>query len=109
MGKYDALTKRFLAQNKIFADAFNFLIYDGKPVIRPEQLHELDTTEIAFPYGDSGASAGVQKYRDILKEMTAAVVGMEDKDAAYLILGIESQTKVHYAMPVRNMLYVSGS
>ena len=30
---------------------------------------------------------------------------MQDDRAAYLILGIENQTDIHYAMPVRNMIY----
>ena len=30
---------------------------------------------------------------------------MEDGETAYVLLGIENQTEVHYAMPVRNMLY----
>ena len=33
------------------------------------------------------------------------VTAMEDENAAYLILGIENQSDIHYAMPVRNMLY----
>ena len=30
---------------------------------------------------------------------------MEDGETAYVLLGIENQTDVNYAMPVRNMLY----
>jgi hypothetical protein len=30
---------------------------------------------------------------------------MYDEQAAYLLMGIENQSNVHYAMPVRNMLY----
>lgn len=30
---------------------------------------------------------------------------MEDEKAAYVIVGIENQTDIHYAMPIRNMLY----
>lgn len=36
--------------------------------------------------------------------MKTAVI-MEDENADYLLLGIENQTEVHYAMPVRNMIY----
>lgn len=35
-----------MRKNNIFADAFNYLIYEGKPVVDPERLRELDTTEI---------------------------------------------------------------
>ena len=49
MGKTDIVTKNYMRGSDIFADAFNYLIYDGKPVVNPEQLRELDTTEIALP------------------------------------------------------------
>ena len=95
-----------MRKNNIFADAFNYLIYEGKPVVDPERLRELDTTEIALPFGSQEKENGqsndlVQKYRDILK---SAVVMQED-EAAYILLGIENQTDIHYAMPVRNMIY----
>lgn len=100
MGTADTVTKAYMRENAIFADAFNYLIYDGRQVIKPESLKELDTTEIALPFTDSHEEA-VQKYRDILK---SAVVKHDDK-AAYILLGIENQTEIHYAMPVRNMIY----
>ena len=43
----------------------------------------------------------VQKYRDVLK---SAIIKQDD-EAAYILLGIENQTDIHYAMPVRNMIY----
>ena len=96
MGKVDTVTKAYMRKNNIFADAFNYLVYDGKPVVNPEQLRELDTTEIALPFGlrenEKGPSNDlVQKYRDILK---SAVVMQED-EAAYILLGIENQTDIH--------------
>lgn len=66
MGKFDAESKKYLAINRIFADAFNFFIYDGEPVIKPESLRSVDTTEIAIPYGN-GARVPIQKYRDTMK------------------------------------------
>ena len=80
-----------MRKNNIFADAFNYLIYEGKPVVDPERLRELDTTEIALPFGSQEKENGqsndlVQKYRDILK---SAVVMQED-EAAYILLGIEN-------------------
>lgn len=100
MGAADTVTKAYMRENAIFADAFNYLIYDGRQVIKPESLKELDTTEIALPFADEHEEA-VQKYRDILK---SAVIKQDDK-AAYILLGVENQTDIHYAMPVRNMIY----
>lgn len=72
-------------------------------MIQPERLQELDTTELVqlIVKGKNNKNESVQKYRDILK---AAVI-MEDENADYLLLGIENQTEIHYAMPVRNMIY----
>ena len=90
----------FASLNRFFADMFNFLLYDGSPVIKPENLRELDTTEIAIPYGN-GARVPVQKYRDILKLWSAYM----DDTAVYVMLGAELQGKAHYAMPVKKGLY----
>ena len=40
-----------MRKNEAFADAFNFLIYGGEDVVDPSLLQELDTTEIAVPFG----------------------------------------------------------
>ena len=103
MGVADKETKAYMRENEIFADAFNFFLYDGAQKIQPGRLRELDTTElIQLPGTDKKQlSEVIQKYRDVLK----SVVMMQDEKASYLLLGIENQTEVHYAMPVRNMLY----
>ena len=101
MSEKDTITKAYMQDKEIFADAFNFLLYSGRQVIKAEQLKPLDTTSIVLPYGDHGKPVSIQKYRDVLKMVTA----MEDDRATYLILGIENQSEIHYAMPVRNMLY----
>ena len=101
MGRADTATTNFMRQNDVFADAFNFFLYQGDPVIEPKQLRELDPAELAMPYGADRKSEPVQKYRDILKGLAA----MEDGKRAYILLGIENQTRVHYAAPVKGMLY----
>ena len=100
MGSTDSYSKKFLQNNEVFADAFNLLIYDGQQIIKPDELTPLDTSALAVPYRNKKAK-DIQRYRDILKLLTAK---RTDK-VIYLILGIESQTDIHYAMPVRNMLY----
>lgn len=105
MGMADAVTKQYMRENTVFADAFNFLLYHGESVIQPETLQELDTTEVAIPFtmDDKGKwqAQAVQKYRDILKMSTV----MTDGKVAYVLLGVETQTEIHYAMPVRNVIY----
>ena len=97
----DTLTKHFMERAEVFADAFNLLIYDGEKVIRPDELKALDTTEMAIPYGTDNETVPEQKYRDVFKSRVAKMDGR----AAYLLLGVENQSEIHYAMPVRNMVY----
>ncbi|MBQ7782329.1 MAG: transposase, partial [Lachnospiraceae bacterium] len=101
MSVKDTVTKDFMADSRVFADVFNQLIYEGNQVIQPEKLHPLDSVVASVPYGADGAEIPTQRLRDGLKYLTA----MEDDSAVYLLLGVENQTEVHYAMPVRDMLY----
>ena len=89
---------------QVFADAFNHLIYQGKKKINPEMLHTVDTTELSVLYGNDEKrkiSYPVQRYRDELKILHT----MEDGQAVYVLLGVENQSEVHYAMPVKDMVY----
>ena len=97
----DSVSKKYLQDKDRFADLFNFYLYDGQQVIQPEQLREMDTTAITLPYGQDGKVSSVQKQRDIIKVVSA----MTDGHCDYLLLAIEVQSELHYAMPVKNMLY----
>lgn len=106
MGKTDIVTKNYMRGSDIFADAFNFLIYNGEAGIQPQSLQERDATELAVLFSNDSVKNETevqQKYRDVLKR---AVI-MQNKETTYLLLGIENQTDIHYAMPVRNMIYDS--
>lgn len=104
MGQKDTITKRYMSKPEYFADAFNYFVFGGEQIIRPENLVEQDPVEIGIiplELYDSKDNEMVQKFRDVLKEC----VLMQDEKVAYLLLGIENQSDVHYAMPVRNMVY----
>lgn len=102
MGKIDTATVKYLRRDDIFADAFNFYLYHGKQIIKPESLTELDARELIVPYGgEKGEKQPVQRMRDVIKAATA----MTDDKRAYLILAVENQAHIHYAMPVKNMVY----
>ena len=105
IGRKDSVTKAYMGEDAVFADAFNYFLYQGSQVLAPEDLKPLDTAQLGVLSG-TGKAAGtaieaVQKYRDVLK------IGNVKKDdrAAYLLLGVENQSQVHYAMPVRNLVY----
>ena len=101
MGTKDTITKDYMADNCVFADVFNHILYKGKNIIDPDTLHPLDTTALAVPYGSGTSEVPVQKFRDEFKSLNV----MHDDSRIYLLLGIENQSETHYAMPVKNMVY----
>ena len=66
IGTKDTITKDYMADNRVFADVFNHMLYKGKNVIDPDTLHPLDTTALAVPYGSGISEVPVQKFRDTL-------------------------------------------
>lgn len=86
MGKKNNVMCSYLEKPDKFADFINGSLYQGREVIKPEQLEEHQTV-----YSKDN------KVRDVLKMVYA--------DNSYLLIGIESQNAVHYAMPVRCMEY----
>ncbi len=102
MADIDTLTKKFVRDREVFADAFNYFLYDGRNVIKPEQLKDADTTEVVVPYGEDETGIRmqpVQKIRDAFYSV------MTEGNKVYMLCGIENQTEPHNAMPVRNALY----
>ena len=63
MGTKDTITKDYMADNRVFADVFNHMLYKGKDIIDPDTLHPLDTTALAVPYGSGTSEVPVQKFR----------------------------------------------
>ncbi|MCD7905392.1 MAG: hypothetical protein LUG24_07480 [Clostridiales bacterium] len=102
MGRIDVLTKNFVRNKKVFADAFNYYIYDGKQVIDPDKLREIDTGTVAVPYGEDDTGIKTQPLQKIRDAFCSV---MSDDETVYMLLGIENQSTNHFAMPVKNMLY----
>jgi len=101
MGAKDAKGREFLYNNERFADLFNYYLFDGRQVIRPEDLEERDTTEVLSLYGRNKKEIQKQKWRDLLKHAIIKAT----KTTVFVLLGIENQGEIHYAMPVKNMIY----
>jgi hypothetical protein len=105
LGAKDGKSKEFLKVNERFADAFNYYMYDGRKVIKPENLTEKDTNELLTVYGINQDGVvndkTIQKLRDILK---SAVI-MESDNCMYALLGVENHSDIHYALVVKNMIY----
>ena len=98
--KPDIIVKNYWRNKEQLADFFNAVLFDGKQVIKPKELEDLDTEESSVlehkEYAESiGASRDTVKIR---KKST--VYGVE-----FVILGMEGQEHIHYAMPMRVMGY----
>ena len=72
MSIQDTATKQYVSEAEVFADAFNYLIYDGEQVIKPEQLTDMDTTQYVIPYheDEKGKPEATQKYLEQLSGMS---------------------------------------
>lgn len=102
MSRKDTMTKEYMSKGKYFADAFNSSVFGGKQLIKADEmmLQEMDTAELGIVFANEEEET-IQKYRDILKRC----IVMSNGKMMLLLLGIENQSEVHYAMPVRNLLY----
>lgn len=97
MGSKNAISKTYLSDRKRFADICNNQLFGSRQVIRPELLRELDTEEFLVEGNHRKKLSTLEKYRDILR--------IYDDQVMFMILGIENQSEVHYAMPLRQLLY----
>lgn len=96
MGKQDVAVNRMLERKEIFADLMNGTIFDGKQVLSPDKL-ELLSTRSGVVYEKNGKKKAVERSGDIRMQ--------GDMGTYSVILAGETQNRVHYAMPVRTMLY----
>lgn len=94
--KADVILKNFWRQNDRFADLFNAVVFQGKEVLKPEELYEMDT-DLSGIIRFKDYEESLVRMRDVVKK---TAFGME-----FAVLGIESQQKIHYAMPLRTLLY----
>ena len=108
MGKVDKVSVTYFRNKRIFADVFNYWIYDGEQIIQEQDLTLISDTHISlYPKKTRGKKKrqkkdfAFQKNRDVLMQL----ICMECNSMLYIILGIESQTDISYDMPARVMMY----
>lgn len=94
--KPDVLLKDFWRSNERFADLFNAVMFQGEEVLRPEELQEMDT-DVSGIIQLKDQAESLVRIRDVVKKMAFGV--------EFVVFGIESQQNIHYAMPLRAMLY----
>lgn len=98
--KPDTILKNYWRSNERFADFFNAVLFEGKQVIRPEELEDADTDESSILEHGKYAET-IQASRDNIKIRKRA----KNYGAEFVMLGMEHQEHIHYAMPVRVMGY----
>lgn len=102
--KPDIILKNYWNDKGQFADLFNAVLFDGKQVIRPEELEDVDT-EIASVIEHRKYAENLKASRDNIKvSKRSTAYGVE-----LVMLGLESQEHIHYAMPLRVMGYDYGT
>ena len=92
----DVTLKTFWRDNEHFADLFNATVFNGKQVLKPDKLTELDT-DVSATIQSKSYNESITRNRDVVKKMSDGV--------EFNILGLEIQDKTHYAMPLRTMTY----
>lgn len=101
MGTKDTAGKAYLKGNKPFADLVNGTVFHGREVIRPEDLVEMDSTEALADIVNDKLLAE-QRWRDVLKVIS---IKKAEGKCYIAVVGVENQTKINYAMVVKDMLY----
>lgn len=102
--KPDTVLKNYWNDNEQFADLFNAVLFGGRQVFRPEELEDMDTEE-----------SSVLEHRDYAESIRASrdSIKVSKKSTAYgvelVMLGMESQSHIHYGMPLRVMGYDYGT
>ena len=87
--KQDLLAKRYYSDNRRFADLINGIVCNGIPIVKQEDLSEMDTE----------TSQG--KRRDLVRK---AVFGVN-----FAVMGLENQEKLDYRLPLRVLGYEAGA
>lgn len=97
MGIPNAAVNRLIERPEIFADLMNGSVFDGEQVLKPEDLSPDTTEKSILREGEKGKIIALERRRDVCMK---AEIGRYS-----VILANETQENVHYAMPIRNMLY----
>lgn len=97
MGKNNIYMKHWLSDKGRFADLINGSLYQGRQVFTAENMSVEDGEQGLALKKSDGKEIAVQRYRDIIMRA--------DDGTRIVVLACENQDEVHYAMPVREMLY----
>lgn len=93
--KPDTILKNFWKNNDRFADLFNAFLFHGEEILKADDLTEIDT-DVSSMLKFNGHVETIQKIFDVVKKTAYGI--------DFIILGLENQSRIHYAMPLRHMI-----
>ena len=96
----DSATKAYLNLPHIFADFFNGVVFQGKPVVNPDELQTVENEYVTLLATDESSDVFIKRIRDLCKLCAIKT----DSKAAYCFLAVEEQTKLDDWMALRVML-----
>ena len=107
MKQKDTIIKNYMSNPEYFADAFNYYLFDGEQIVRPEKLVEKDNSELKLiplfmtDSNDNDPDETTQELPDLLKQC----VLKKDEQATYFLLNISHQSDIIYIIPVISRIY----
>ena len=97
MGKNNTVIRQWLSDKERFASLVNGALFQGREIFKADTLQMEDSQQGIFIKTADGKDISIERYRDII---------MCSQDSTRIVLlACENQEEIHYAMPVRTMLY----
>lgn len=97
MAKDDNYLKEWLSDPHRFVDLYNGGLFNGQQVFSADKVTPV-RNEAGLVIKDlDGTETPIQRYRDIVMQI--------EQGPLLMVMACENQKEIHYAMPVRGMLY----
>lgn len=97
MGKMNLAVNRLLQRKSIYADLMNGTIFNGQQNLTEDDLEWIPEESGIFYRNEKGKTRALERRGDVRMRSETGTFS--------LIFATESEDKVHYGMPVKNMLY----
>ncbi|MBQ6695818.1 MAG: Rpn family recombination-promoting nuclease/putative transposase [Lachnospiraceae bacterium] len=106
MGKIDVVVNRYCSDTERFADLFNGVFFEGRQVVKPEELTLSSQVYRQTPIAlEQESGEGRPPEKELFLERTRDIKMTNRKGIAFRILAVESENKVDYGMPFRMLQY----
>ena len=93
MADHDIVIRKYMEDKERFSDLMNGSLFGGKQVVKEENLEQMKGESSINLMDKNKKRKSVIRYRDVVMK------------ADYAIFAVENQMNIHYAMPIRSMLY----